>query len=427
MSHFRLQEEIAQPSNLPLKPEVIHNPHYQEYLKLSNKQWYFSDLLPMDKEKTILRDNKQKIQILNILKHLYQSAADALYAFYIDRRVDLFDGHVGEASCQIRAAKLANLLKKINIKVASRVLIHMQNYQRKTSRISELIEVYVYSRKKIDGKMLLRDILKKYDLEYDIEVDNIFLITCFILNKFKLTINRDTDIIDYNKVVDVWNLSKSYALKIFKHTQKTCSYISVHYVFHSVSLADSALLCYMLQKDSSGRWVLPALEVTEYMLNEIQSGAVPIILNISSLNGLDEAVKEYRFVYLNGEYKRLSDADIRYVQTQPYFPLIVIECFRKYSAQESEKTILHMLNQYELPYLVKCAIATHSQYAGAKLASLALYPYQSGAGYIEQDILDSKTAMLRDLQASALKHGLCKLNPELCAFTHIYCTASNLL
>jgi hypothetical protein len=429
MSNLYLSKRIESPRHHPQQPEVIHNPYYQEFLELSKKQWMFSDLLPMDKEKTILCDNNHKIKVLNILKHLYESAAEALHAFYIDRRVDLFDAHVGESACQLRAIKLALMLKGINLKLATRGLERAVKFQKQSEHLLNLIDKYKGARENIDGPISLFNIIDKYNIDFSLCADDIFLFSCYLLNTFKLILNLDQDALYYKKIINEWSLSKSASEKILRHLQKLCSFFSVSYVFQaSIEPKKFNLMGYLLQKDDVGRWVLPALEITDIMLNQAISSGIPIMLEVFKLNLSNEISDSYKIIYMNSRYQLLNDKCLSLLKSNPYQPIITFQSYFSSSIKVFPAIVLlRKLSVFNFILMVKCGVSTHPQFPGSKLSPYAQHPYNVVGNNYEKEFIIHKNSELRDLQASALLHGFCKLSPQTLALNHIYCHASHLL
>jgi len=430
MSNLYLSEKIESPHSQPQQPEVIHNPHYQEFLKLSKKQWMFSDLLPMDKEKTILCDNKQKIKLLNILKHLYQTAADALHAFYIDRRVDLFDAHVGESACQLRAVKLAYMLKKINIKISTEVLGIYDRCNQKMKISEDLIVSYKNTHKKIDGNLPLVEFLKQYDLDCRFDLDMIFLVSCSILSLYKKNINLSKDIIRYDCFKKDWSLSNSLVYKVITNTQRLASFSSVHFMFLNYigNPDDLLLLSYQLKKDDSRRWVLPCLAISEYLLRFTIKYDLPYIIDILlEFNG--KLINSYKLISIDGvigDYEEYKGT--KYVSSPYPMPMIYIQGFSTKSAHnKTQDLMVKHLNTYGIDFIIRANTASHNQYIAESLKSIAQNPNAGLDRYFSRSWLDKKTQYLRDLQAASLIYGLCNFRPDTFAISHIACTTQSLI
>jgi hypothetical protein len=260
----------------------IQNPHYQEYLKLRDKEWTFSDLLPMNIEKTILTNNEQKIKVLNLLYHCYRAASQALQAFYIDKNPDLFDAHVGECACQIRAIKLAVMLKEMREEDCEQAQIQANAFKRFAMTISTLIEQYHTGSMPLDGHMLLSSFVKKYDLNCGIKSDHLFLLVLFVLRAFKERVTIDKIRINLDLLSKAWNIAKNRSDIFITRIQKIASFFSVYFVlsYDSLDLLNARLLSRALQKDHIGRWMLPCLETTQHMLDLINRHTFTILLEV---------------------------------------------------------------------------------------------------------------------------------------------------
>lgn len=408
---------------LPL-PEEIHNPHYQEYLKLSQKRWMFSDLLMMNKEQTILTNNKQKIQVLNLLYHCYRTAAEALHAFYIERKPELFDAHVGESACQIRAIKLAEMQIGIDLKISTEALLRGRKFEALAQKILKLKSCANSKR----GKLSLNKFVESHNIDIIIENEELFLLTCFVLTEYKENMDIDTDIINISKFSDRWLISRTQCRKLLKCFQKIASFISISYVFkntrHDYML--SHMLAYQLQKEESSRWVLPALEVTQVLMQSISQYQLPVHFYAYNLGDREYLKRPYHFIYYNGLFQSISDKVLGSIRR--HSPVISIESFFLYSGSNKKYcALLKSLNHYNVDYIINCNISSHRQYPGELLQAFSLSPYLPHKNDIDINYLYEKECRLRDLQANSLLHGFNKRLPTLLALTHISCISSNLL
>jgi hypothetical protein len=260
----------------------IQNPHYQEYLKLSQKEWTFADLLSMNREKTILTNSEQKIKVLNLLYHCYESGSKALKAFYVQRDLELFDAHVGESACQIRATKLAVMLQDISEKDTHEACLQVQRYETMARQIAGIIQQYQASLMGMDGGLLVCDFLKKYNVDCDLKPDHLFLLLSFILSAFKKRMAIDMQTIDLYLLSNLWSISRNSSEIFINHIQKIGSLLSVDYVLRQSASEplDTKLLLYQLQKDHIGRWILPCLETIGLMLGLMRARQISALVQV---------------------------------------------------------------------------------------------------------------------------------------------------
>ena len=422
MSQISFPETAKQEQLNPITQDSIQNPHYQEYLKLSEKEWTFADLLPMDKEQTLLADTKQKIKVLNLLQCLYEEASHALYSFYIDKRLDLFDAHVGESSCQIRAIKLILLLKNSNCTITMQAEKKIQAFKVYSDQILSLIKSYHSSRYRIEGKILLSHLLKKYHLNDTLDANDLFLISCYVLKKFKRIVSIDKDVVDYKKIETLWKTSKSQTEKIACHLQRICSLLSVSYVYRHVNNQSltHTMLAYLLQKDDVDRWVLPSLEITQVFLELMHHHSIPVYLNIMQHNNHGKYLGHHYLLQKSDRFDRLPEAASCLSEPMSTQAGIVFHGFVYVSpATNSYAKIISKLTEFKFDFMVECSAASHLQYPGDRLKPYAMHPYDLAKGYLPKDYLVEKTNQLRHYQASALYYGLCKSSPTTLAIAHI--------
>lgn len=404
--------------------DYIHNPHYQEFLQLSNKQWRFSDLLMMDLEQTRLNDNKQKLHVLNLLLHCYQNASNALNAFYIQRKVKLFDAHVGECACQIRATKLASMLKEVTLRDSTQAMNFAQYFENMVGKINALIAEYEKIHNHKEGAVPLKGFLEKYEVDCLITKDYLFLLLCFILNDYKKRMDIDLQIIDNDRLLKAWSLSRNCAGRFVLHIQKILSFLSIAYVFDSSEQSDQdrKLVYYQLQKDHIGRWILPCLDSIDILLKFIEDNSLPVLIQV-----LMEKRKGYfeRIYDLSVKNNVFNVNDIGYnFKNKPAEPIISIEAFVESSPiNNSPKLLAQYLNQYGFEHVVKVNTASHPAYRSQSLMHLNNNPFEPFQAYFSKDWLDAKLMDLRDKQASAIIEGLCKNHPQGLAIIHIACDA----
>ena len=282
MSQISFPETAEQTQLSQIPEEGIQNPHYQEYLKLSQKEWTFADLLAMNREKTILTNSEQKIKVLNLLYHCYQSGSKALQAFYVQRDLELFDAHVGESACQIRATKLAVMLQDISEKDTQEAYLQAKRYETMAIQIAGIIQQYQASPMGMDGGLLVCDFLKKNDVDCDIKRHHLFLLVSFILSAFKKRMAIDMQTIDLYLLSSVWSISRNSSEIFINHIQKIGSLLSVDYVLSQSTSEhlDTKLLLYQLQKDHIGRWILPCLETIGLMLGLMRAHQISALVQV---------------------------------------------------------------------------------------------------------------------------------------------------
>jgi hypothetical protein len=429
MSHIQVQRSLAEPKLLPAKLPLAQTPEFQEYLKLSQKQWVFSDLLHMDKEKTILANNSHKVKVLNLLKHLYTIAAEALEAFYSDRHVHLFDPHVGEASCQIRAIKIALMARNLDLKTCTKKIELAGVFNEIINKITSIVQRYETKDCYRQGNISLYLFYQQYQLDLFLEKGDIFLFCCYALTKFKKNITLDKDVIELNLIKEQWKITKSLANNMIKNLQQLCSLMSVDFLFQKRKDTNKAysLLSFLLCKDENKRWVLPTYEITDIMFNMIIKYNFPIRLYIHMPNKNDQDVIKYKLIYVNSQYYHEDSIAIN-SQQQVHKPIIAVDCFVNNDRyQTSCQPLIMRLQQFDFDYLALSSLSTHAQYPGKKLRPYSQEPYMAIKSHYDVPYLAKKTSQLRDYQASALVHGFCHMNPSTLVICHIRCEGQDLL
>ena len=235
----------------------------------------------MDKEKTILANNTHKIKVLNLLRHLYMMAAEALEAFYSDRHVHLFDPHVGEASCQIRAIKIALMARDLDLKTCTKKIELAGVFKSYVKKIDKMIDYYHNYSHRVEGRLSALTYLKYYNLDCLIDKNDLFIVTSYLLTHYKCVVDLEKDVIDYRALQSDWSLSLNAAKKFIQYQQRLNSFCSVDYVLNqfSLDLKYYQMLSFLLKKDQSARWVLPSFENSKLLVRYIEKYKLPIMLS----------------------------------------------------------------------------------------------------------------------------------------------------
>ena len=421
MSQISFPETAKQEQLNPITQDSIQNPHYQEYLKLSQKQWTFADLLPMKLEKTIVRNNEQKIKLLHLLYHCYRTASEALQAFYIDKNPELFDAHMGECACQIRAIKLAVMLKEMQAEDCEDAHSLMQLYTKHSHKILDLINQYTVA-PQIKDHVFVCDFLKEYDLNFTLTKDEIFLVVSFILSSFKKRITIDMFLINLDTLSNTWHISKGSTDNFINHIQKIGSLLSVDFVlsyeFHDPS--SNKLFLTQLQRDHLGRWMLPCLETIGFMLDLMKKYTILSLVQVF-IEECDGFKPSFEYLCKNNFFY-IYENSIKPNKFKE--PIIRIEAFVKNKLiTQSAATLCKYLNRYELVDIVKFNAAIHPAYRSESLAHFNDNPYKHLSSYFPSDYLEAKFKDLQDRRACAMKDGFCKTNPQTLAIVHIAASA----
>lgn len=417
MSILYLLDKVERKPVAAPATDIIDNPYYQEYLTLTQKQWMFSDLLPMDKEQTILITRAQKYKVLNQIKNLFKYANEAISEFYLERNMHKFDPHVGEASCQLRSIHLLVLNRQVDIKCATSQIDLIKKINKKIIIINNLLNKYLMYSKRLDGKLSLKDYLKKYDLDFELNKSICFIITSFILTRYKKYISLEKEIIDYKKHVAEWGVSKTASKKMMAKLQRINALFTVDYVLKTNANNE---VKYLLQKDDNERFVLPSFEISKFSIRLIQKLNIPIILDIWHLNKYN---KEEHFCFIkfeNNHFELYKQNNNLKTSFQKKWLIINMQCFTTITKfLNNETDFINILKTFNLFDIALASLASHSQYPGHRLKEYSQYPYDLLSCHCPSEIINHKTSELRNYQALALQNGLCNMNPEKLVIAHI--------
>lgn len=426
MSHLHIQEKLNYPSVVtserPLALPLAQTAIFKEYMLLSNKESVFSDLLHMDKAKTRLVNDTHKLNVLNLLANFYRIAAEALEQFYAERMVHLFDPHVGEASCQIRAIKITLMMRSLNLKLCTQKIEQAQYYKSCFVKLNKLHQLYTETSHRIEGAITIDDFLTKYCLDGFITKDDLFIITSYFLTKYKVIIDLEKDIIDYQAIQDIWHLTRNASKKIVQHMQCMNSFYSIDFIFTHIRKNNHnyRLLSYLLQKDESARWILPSIENSKFLFSMIEKHNIPLYLRIYDTHQCEQNKEKYTLLYSHKRYHIVSTV---HPQLKCYLPGacgIAFQCYMHNPIfQGSLDALLIRLQQFDFPYLALASLSSHAQYPSGQLQDYMQDPYRVAGPSIYTQYLKQKTQELRNYQASALTHGFCNMNPKTLVICHI--------
>ncbi len=182
---------------------------------------------------SLLRNRKEKLNLLRTLLVLYDHLLEALEQFYVHRRYHFFDPHVGDNLCQVRACQLVLLAldapimhREINFLFASKkkLLEKLFWFQKKISESNSQNQV-------LDDSVPSEKFLNQLDINFIIPEKIIFVYESYFLTKYKeFTEERRGAFIDRKETAKKLKFSEQLTNNIILDLQrrlcvKTCNFV----------------------------------------------------------------------------------------------------------------------------------------------------------------------------------------------------------
>lgn len=336
--------------------------------------------------------------VLEAFKHLQEA------------HLSLFDALVGENACQIRAAMFYHIYTQNKYKV--------ENYTSKIIELQNLLKNLNIGNKKQSLKKILET------TKLDIQLPNFIIIlalshvltitktSLFILNKsqnnqFELVIKENNQQKSLNKIK--FNVTNAFSEKLTKLAKKELSKYSVQYVKEELLSVDGPSSRLFpdeyIKVNPLGLSTLPAYISMNILLKGAISKKAPLVVNIQMIDEVIPALTNHLTILYQ------CDATHNYVANEKGSiaddsAALVLEAFSidTHLSKEVFKDMItskDLINDIILPFF-----ATHHQYSGIEDEN------------VNYSFSDSEFDKQKN---KAFELGVCKANPKLCCFYHIYC------
>lgn len=373
----------------------------------------------------------------------------------------MFDPHVGDTMCQIRAYKIFILHSQDEFSF----YIHnkLESLEVAYSLILEKLDWLKIARnnlnndnqKKIASHEHLENFLAKEKLIFDFNLDTIFLMCSYFLTRFKSNATSGSTYIDYEKISNELNVSRKHAKKLTRHCQILLSELSVEFVVELWNEFPQQkplkmIFDYLKYKDDDERTVLPCYPVMKILLSYTFHYSIPIIL-ITERRYKDQS--DYVLLFFLKKNYEVKPMDRREFYLLKEMPCIIIQGSTFYSVTttsvESQKQFIRRFMKIGLAKVLLSYMAVHPQFSGKKLASLSIDPFNefqkqhesqtafmsvknnesnlAASSNLLQAIADANILSdeLNKMKKSALQIGSCSDNASLFFVKHIFCDTLN--
>lgn len=343
-----------------------------------NMQFTCLDLLPQSCS-TVLRDSKMIISILNLLDFILEELIQSQITFYQEKKYHLFDPHVGENCCQIRAAQLL-LYATYPLQSLMEIQNHINSLQNKKLRVNNIIQ-YFMEHHEPNHSLTLIEFLKKHELIFLVSIPDKIVFFCYFLTKFKERKYLNHDTMDYAKIANKAKISIKLAKKIARYYQIALAEYSCDQI---IAWADELgftfqyvdMLKTMIRRDDDDRTVLPCYFLTEVIIAKLKSERLPILVVLEDTH--HTGVPKLLYFYFNetANAYRFSDDITESTELSACF-VIRAETEHALTDLHAVRNIANLIEERSLSKIILNYMAAHPQYSGKNLAAWKEDPFQS--------------------------------------------------
>ena len=368
-------------------------------------------LLPQTKD-TLLHDSKMSMQIIKSYHYFLDTLIDAFVEFYIKKNFHLFDPHVGDTACQIRAYHLITIFLETHDKV------DIPNRIASIRRIKEKLFTFINEPLLVKNNTLtISQYMKTMHCDFHIKKYEIFLYECYFLTIYK-NVNENVIYINYQAIASFIGITTKLAKKIVRHYQSNLASLSSESLLacaHDLNLNKIIILLKSLSKfDDDNRIALPCYFYNKVLLDHMHHHNRFVLIIVERVN----AIKPMVFIYKNKLISLVNFDDYRYSHNDI---CLAIQGFCSSSYQEKTDHYVERLNSVGFNNIFLMNMANHPQYPGHKLKRFMINPFFE-CDFSENDLFleDRQELILRQSRAPIL--GCARENCSLLNIRHIYCT-----
>ncbi|MBA3285403.1 MAG: hypothetical protein H0U27_10155 [Nitrosopumilus sp.] len=381
---------------------------------------YLIDLMPYDPSVKIF-DNNLKHRILLMVQVIVNELIDSIKDFYMDKNLSLFDPHVGENLCQIRACQLLDIY--FEAKNQPSIAIEMKHYENMATYIAKLLQEKIHE--SVAGpRLTVQSFLDEFQLNISIPPTLYYLTLSHFLTKFVTFNEQENTIINYDKLLCNLKVSKNIGRRIIHQYQIQLSYHSYRYVETKAleQKKNNINLLKSLQKfDDDGRHTLPCYLVMDVLLGNLKGRKNNLLFVVRYEKKREKKLTVLFYVYNEtaGCYFFCSN-HTEEMLNEPCFIVHGI-CDASF---ESIDSYIAKFNDIGVEHVIMANMATHPQYSGKKLTALKQNPFIPIITSENQDCLSE--AIPIENQFKLMKQmgeeiGCSAANPKLLHIRHIFC------
>jgi len=326
-----------------------------------------STIFLYQKSQAIVTDGQMTSNILKLLEFAYYHCAKAL-ELYSKNQIHLFDPHVGDASCQIRAMRILELQRHPlmnTTQIAHKSSLYKEYYQ----KISSLIKNMHINLSINPTKHTIFEYLKSIDCLFSVDEIDVYLTMSYVLTQYKGQDEYGDSYLDIERLAFENTLTRKTAKKLTRHYQIYIAEQSCKNVYHWASQIPyyasyvSALksTCWL---DVASRPTLPCYLQVEVILAKLSIEKYSILIIVHGYY-LGTHIKTFNMLYRgtgrHHEFIPVSkDQLITDASTSRYWTIegVVILDSKIFDTQ----LYFNKFRQYPLREIIMMNIATHPQH-----------------------------------------------------------------
>lgn len=402
-------------------------------------------LLPHD-ESIRVKGIDEKLRYLKLMKYFVEEIYLSIYHFKSDQ-LYRFDAHVGETLCQIRAYKILLLKHHKQDLQEKKLFVFEESLKNTYCDLKRIIAEYSnpinslskQRRKKVRKEESISDFFSSEGIYLEIDSDILFIFLSCFLSFFKVAgEDRNSILVDYEKISGHMEISRFYSKKIVKNFQRIISRLSSDFI---ASLSDELsgredlkqMLPLLRKETNNGRSVFPCYFVTDIILSHMIQNGMNLLFIVSSKI---EKERKIKFLPFKGDKLKDNFSCVDSPDAIKRFNkegcLVITGVCDENKANLNDKKYLNKLLKLDIRKIILMNTATHPQFSGESLAHLSEQPLielikqKNGLYSLPTISLAKRLAReLNTMKSLASKKG-CSLDNKATFFAkHIFCDIFN--
>ncbi len=386
------------------------------------------DFFPKDPN-SLLKNLQMKEETLSFLIRLLKIGVDALKNFD-QKNFYLFDPHVGDTACQIRALKILFVVNKLKsmeiheeIKILKECQLKVESILKDFYHLKESKNINIC--KNLASTETISQFLREKNLLINISRETHFLIISYFLTYYKEDRFDTSNTIQFNKISSELNVTRKYSKKLIHAYQVRLSNESISFIIDLLKKtptyqAWNPVICSLQHKDDDGRSVIPCFLTIKVLLESIIKEKICVLVITEVEDTQKNPVDIFSMVFLpeNGKFVFQETANFDF-----FMPCIVVQGLLQENEHRKSKTqYIQAFLKLGLENIILANMASHPQLSGKRLEGESFNPYKKLLTKHE------KLTVLRELEEELLymkelsySHGCCEKNKTLFMIKHIFC------
>lgn len=346
-----------------------------------------------------------KLNALKLLYFSFRKIRTAVDEFYVRQNFSVFDPHVGDTLCQIRAAMFLHFYKNNNSNNYQKGNIELKKIYEILAKIRAAINIFENKMEQnksnyfseLDAKEELISFLKKWGLDFKLSTEIHALFISLLLTQFRIMNSEGmAQELDYLAFSRAATISKNAAKNLLDFYQVRLSVLSTNFVLSLVDklpdyLREKKSLLHICQRDSNKRAVLPCYEVTKIILAYLAVNQYPILLRIQEQDFFFHFCKEKNDFILTDNNVFFNKSKLHYI--------IVGRLKNDINFNKNREGFLISLSKFGFQRTILLNMILHPQYSSTLLSSFNENPYKN---FVDTSVAVEDKKELLSLEADFL-------------------------